>query len=353
MKRIVYMFGGLLSCMFLLSSTTWEVKALEEETGVIFYREEADGSDETGGGSESGEGTDNNSAGNASGSMDRPVMEYSGNKLPQTGESEAGSLLLKLTGIILLALTIFMVLRWDGASEYPFKGRKRHRTGAVLAVAGLIIAGRISLPAEAAVLNMQRSAAEITFQPGDEEGLLPTDPDDPGEPEPVDPRPEDPEDPGPEPVGRDGLYLLITPQLDFGAVRISEEDASYYAKAQYLYRWNQDDYVFRPNYLEVADLRGTNAGWKIVVTKTEQFTTAEGNTLDGAQIILRDGRVSSVMDGWKESQVMVFQDIVLNPDEPQVVMYAAKGHGAGRWYGLFGRTEIFRMRILTVKKLPI
>lgn len=51
-----------------------------------------------------------------------------------------------------------------------------------------------------------------------------------------------------------------------------------------------------PNYVQITDNRGTNVGWKLTVKQDDQFTTADGKKLDGAEIKLMNSVVNSATD---------------------------------------------------------
>ncbi|MFH4233977.1 WxL domain-containing protein, partial [Acinetobacter baumannii] len=48
-----------------------------------------------------------------------------------------------------------------------------------------------------------------------------------------------------------------------------------------------------PNYVQVTDNRGTNAGWKLTVTQNEQFKTTSNQELTGAALTLKNGILNS------------------------------------------------------------
>lgn len=165
----------------------------------------------------------------------------------------------------------------------------------------------------------------------------PTNPVDPTDPDPDKPvTPIDPTDPdGPEP-GTDGpLSIDYASSLDFGLNKISNKDQTYYARAQKF--TNIED---RPNYIQVTDNRGTNAGWTLKVKQEGQFkatTTTLNDTLTGAKITLKSPSIQSN----STAKAPVLSDVVeLNPDGSEVtVMAAADKSGAGTWDESWGTVE--------------
>ena len=57
-----------------------------------------------------------------------------------------------------------------------------------------------------------------------------------------------------------------------------------------------------PNFVQVTDNRGTNAGWKLSVTQNDQFKTADGKELTGATLTLK-------MELQIQLQVAMFQQL--------------------------------------------
>lgn len=129
----------------------------------------------------------------------------------------------------------------------------------------------------------------VKFVPGDDEGpISPVDPEKPVVPVvPIDPI--DPEKPvGPGTAGP--LSLDYASSWNFGEQKITTKDKIYYANTQKVTdpAVGPDPYEVA-NYVQVTDLRGTLAGWSVSVKQNGQFKTAEGATLEGAQIQLNNG----------------------------------------------------------------
>ena len=163
-----------------------------------------------------------------------------------------------------------------------------------------------------------------------------TNPVDPLEPEkpvkPIDPT--DPENPDkPAEPGTDGpLSIDFASSFDFGANKITSKDEIYYARAQ---RFN--GYDNRPNYVQVTDKRGTNAGWVLKVKQDKQFESDStvNKELTGAAVTLSNSKVN----GLTVTERPKASDVTLTPGEDQLIMSAEVGAGAGTWLDYWGDVE--------------
>ena len=54
--------------------------------------------------------------------------------------------------------------------------------------------------------------------------------------------------------------------------------------------------VQKPTYVQVTDKRGTLAGWKLTLSQPEQFKTATGEELVGAQLTFTRQKLPSMVD---------------------------------------------------------
>jgi len=98
----------------------------------------------------------------------------------------------------------------------------------------------------------------ITFEP-DKDPTKPVDPTDPTKPvDPVDPtKPDGPDD------GTEGpLSIDYASSFNFGTQKIITTDKDYYADIQTF-----KDGTTGPNYVQVTDKRGSQAGWNLSVTQ--------------------------------------------------------------------------------------
>lgn len=164
-----------------------------------------------------------------------------------------------------------------------------------------------------------------------------TPPVDPENPDPENPvEPIDPTDPeGPNPGTQGPLSIDYASSLDFGENKISTRDAVYFAKAQEL-----SDGRYVPNYVQITDNRGTNAGWTLQVQQNGQLGNAstQNNELTGAVIAFSGSAVAGTMTN---------VDAPTHPDgftlDPNgatsLVMAATEGAGAGTWVNRFGEVD--------------
>lgn len=143
--------------------------------------------------------------------------------------------------------------------------------------------------------------------------------------DPVKPvRPVNPGTPGP-------LSIDYVSNLQFSQQKISGKDSVYYAQLDQLADKNGKvgDY---PNYVQITDNRGSNAGWKLTVAQTNPFMNGK-NKLDGTVITLMNGVVNgSNLHRPTDSQAAI------KPDGKAVTVMTAKlDNGMGTWTDRFGK----------------
>jgi hypothetical protein len=190
----------------------------------------------------------------------------------------------------------------------------------------------------------QSFAAEYTsngiveFKPSED----PTDPSDPTDPtNPV--KPIDPTDPdGPNPGTNGPLSIDYASSLDFGVQKITSKNETYYAAPQKYQaldaQGNPDTEVKEgPNYVQVTDNRGTEAGWTLKVNQKGQFTSTSGKELTGSVITFKNGSVVTASDSGEPTGPATF---ALDPSGVQSdVMAAAAGNGAGTYLFTWGDAD--------------
>ena len=212
-----------------------------------------------------------------------------------------------------------------------------------------VIVGATPAFAEESYSRNYQSGGMVQFTPDN----TPTDPVDPETGEPVNPW--DPTTPNHKPnEGTAGpLSLDFASSLDFGNNKITNKDVTYYAEPQYL--WNADESDFdpataRPNYVQVTDKRGTNAGWTLSLKQEGQFKNATtlNKELTGSAISFTEGEAVSTMEGVTAPKTMDVLDLV--PGETVKVMTAAKDAGAGTWGDRFGSLETVEVEGEMVQK---
>lgn len=160
--------------------------------------------------------------------------------------------------------------------------------------------------------------------------------------------PQDPTDPGNEitpenpgtPAGG-SLSIDYASSFQFGEQKISTKDKIYYAKLD-KFKGGGEEPDEDVNYVQVTDVRGTLAGWKLSASQQGQFKTSDGDILVGAQITVN---TADLVAGVKETSMAdytpgeVASSFTLDPDGfDQTVVTAAKNQGPGTWIYRFGDT---------------
>ncbi|MFC0362697.1 WxL domain-containing protein [Enterococcus canintestini] len=201
---------------------------------------------------------------------------------------------------------------------------------AITAVSLSLVGGIASQAATTAEYN---SNGVVEFIPNPD----PTKPVDPTNPDPTNPvEPVDPTDPnGPNP-GTDGpLSIDYASSLDFGVNKITNSDQVYYARAQQY----KDGRSATPNYVQISDNRGNNAGWTLKVKQNGQFKASStlNDTLTGSVVKFVAPTVASNSTAIHPTAA---SEITLNPDGSESLVMAAKtGEGAGTYVDRWGTVE--------------
>lgn len=176
---------------------------------------------------------------------------------------------------------------------------------------------------EADYLRTMDSNSIVKFI-ADDAGTKPINPLDPKNPEPPTPEPPKQGTSGP-------LSIDYASDFDFGIQEISTIDKYYYAKPQ-LYK---SPVAPTPNFVQVTDKRGTNAGWVLNLKQEGQFKNeaTQNKTLVGAKLTFTKGEVISNGDGTAPSNYK----FTLDPTgATSKVMQADVNQGTGTWLSLFG-----------------
>lgn len=178
------------------------------------------------------------------------------------------------------------------------------------------------------------SQGRITFEPSKGEGTItpPGNPEKPGEPVfPIDPtQPEG----KPQPGGQGPLSIDFVSSFDFGVQEITSLDKDYKAHAQ-RFTTAAGEESEMPNFVQITDNRGTEAGWTLKVTQSEQFQALEktGKELTGAKITLGNANRLTHSD----SALAVGPAAVdLTPGEAALIMMAEVDSGAGTHFTQWG-----------------
>lgn len=161
----------------------------------------------------------------------------------------------------------------------------------------------------------------------------PTDPIDPTDPDPTNPI--DPTDPGDHENPTPGpLSIDYVSNLRFGEQKTTGADKTYYAELDHV-KDSAGVAQDLPNFVQVTDKRGSNAGWHLTVTQKEQFKSGN-DELTGASLTL-DHAVMSTPDGGDAPTAN--QAITLDPGVASDVEDAKADQGTGTWLDRFGSDE--------------
>ncbi|MGE8037587.1 WxL domain-containing protein [Lysinibacillus sp. NPDC093692] len=179
------------------------------------------------------------------------------------------------------------------------------------------------------------STTTIKFKPSGGEGSVtpPVDPTDPGNE--INPEPENPDGSTPEGGTNGPLSIDYASSLSFGDPEISSFTKRYDVNPQ---KFGNRTPAEGPNYVQVTDSRGTQAGWILQVKQSGQFETAEKEELQGAKIIFSNVGVNSAAQSTHATSPDSF-DLKFDTDGNPVaetVMTAVKGAGAGTFVLAFG-----------------
>lgn len=173
----------------------------------------------------------------------------------------------------------------------------------------------------------------VTFMPSTD----PTNPVDPTNPDPDKPvNPTNPDGTDPTPGTKGPLSIDFASSFDFGLNKISNKTQTYYARAQKY----KEEGLITPNYVQISDNRGSNAGWTLTLKQNGQFKNENtlNKELTGSEIKLTEPTVKSATVNVTPPTAQ--NEIVLDPTGAEsLVMQAAKEAGAGTWVDAFGTVE--------------
>lgn len=202
----------------------------------------------------------------------------------------------------------------------------------VILASGLSVAS-LSSEGVSAATNSVNTTGDVTFK----EDTTPVGPVDPTNPD----KPVDPTNPVTPTNGP--LSIDYASSFNFGEQKISAKDETYYASFDTV-KNTGGGVVNKPNWVQVTDKRGTNAGWKLQVQQGAQFSTTQNGTskeLKGAQIKIKNGTVATTTDN-KATAPTASTEVTLIPGTSsqagaaQDVMTAQSNQGMGTWVDAFG-----------------
>ncbi|CUB10917.1 MULTISPECIES: WxL domain-containing protein [Bacillus] len=197
-----------------------------------------------------------------------------------------------------------------------------------LLVSALSFGGASAFAEETKTLD---SNAIVKFK-ANENVVTPVDPENPDPNKPVVPVDPTTPDGKPNPGTAGPLSIDFASSLDFGENVISTKDEQYFAAAQKLEGGEE-----KPNYVQVTDNRGTEAGWTLSVKQNGQFKDSQNRELTGAKITFNNGAVKTVSKSAEPSTVVSSFDLTADgTGAVQNVVGAKAGEGAGTYVYHFG-----------------
>lgn len=210
---------------------------------------------------------------------------------------------------------------------------KKINTVTVLSILAL---SAVAAPVIGSANNTIGSDAKTEFKANDSTEVNPTDP------EKEKPTPVKPGEPGVDkPIVYPGgaLRLNHIPTISFGVNNLASGQADYYAQFEEVEEVEGGLISDRASYVEVADERGTFAGWTLNVASDGIFKSAKG-TINGT-ITLNSAvlRGSFGMDPQSDKAPSMTSSVVVGKDAPTAeVMNATEGKGYNTWQAVYGNS---------------
>jgi hypothetical protein len=177
-----------------------------------------------------------------------------------------------------------------------------------------------------------KSEAEISFSQNETE---PTKPTGPGG--------EEIESPSEGETGMVGpLTIDYITKINFGNQKVSGNDATYFAELAKVKLVGIDEPKETPNYVQITDSRGSNAGWQLQVKQDSQFQAEDADgkisELKGAQLTFANPTLKSSQKG-AEFAPEGFGHSFTPGSEAVTVVNASTGKGMGTWHYTLGDTD--------------
>lgn len=167
---------------------------------------------------------------------------------------------------------------------------------------------------------------------------------------PVTPAPDIDGEENPHPPSTKGpLSINYISNLRFGMNKASGNDAVYQVKPDQVIDETGDS-VEVPNYVQITDNRGTNAGWRLTVQQNGAFINGT-HQLEGTEMVFTNP-IASAKSGKEQTAPSLNANFTLTADGQAVlVMSASEDHGMGTWIDRFGE-DIEQATTSIVLKVP-
>ena len=152
--------------------------------------------------------------------------------------------------------------------------------------------------------------------------------------------------PGPGEDGENGivnpgqktpLRISLLTAFNFGKIKMSGNTKEYHAELPQVTLATKEKQE-RPNFVQVTDNRGTNAGWHLTAKISEQFKNEE-SVLTGSTITLDNGWAIPQATDLKEYMPSVSKPVVLTEEDSELIANGPVDKGMGTWNVLYGSMD--------------
>ncbi|MBP1044288.1 WxL domain-containing protein [Vagococcus sp. BWB3-3] len=155
--------------------------------------------------------------------------------------------------------------------------------------------------------------------------------------DPLDPEvPVDPENPvNPNPGA---LRINYVSDFDFGQIEQSGSAKHSFAALDSVANAGTTDFREVPNFVSVQDDRGSNAGWRLTVSQSEQLTAVDADgthVLDSAKITLKNAQNANTASPFQPTTINTDIEMTIDGDTKDVAI-ADEGKGMSTWSIGFG-----------------
>lgn len=130
------------------------------------------------------------------------------------------------------------------------------------------------------------------------------------------------------------LRLSLLTAFNFGTIKMSGNNETYYAQMptpNFVEGGKQE----RPNFAQVTDNRGNNAGWRLTAKIAQQFTNGS-SVLNGSTIALNNAWTEPANNEMAPFAPTAAQGVVLTTEDDTLIANASADKGMGTWNILYG-----------------
>ncbi|MBC1501330.1 WxL domain-containing protein [Listeria weihenstephanensis] len=156
-----------------------------------------------------------------------------------------------------------------------------------------------------------------------------------------------PTDPDVNPPTPGPLSIDYISNIHFGKQKISGNDITYYADSDHIKINSTGVIKAVPNYIQITDDRGNNAGWKLTVQQDSPFKNGT-HTLKGAILKFNNPKADSVKVGSLNKPRMKAITLDSTGANASEAISAAENQGMGTWVHLYGASAAIGKRSITL-----